>query len=76
MFSKFDLPKDIINIIMRGLKLVKNISRCNNRICYCAEYIDFSKISEIELYKECLQVDRAGKYRDIVSHKIYQWFTL
>ena len=40
-----------------------NIFPCNRRVCKCVEYLNFTKDSDIQFYKNCmLTAERNDKY--------------
>ena len=51
---------------MRSLKLVKDVMDCKNCVCFCVEYLNFSKPNHFKIYNECYKIKRVNK-RDIVS---------
>ena len=42
------------NLIKKNPFKINNLIPCSNISCLCAEYLDFSKIKHIQLYKNCI----------------------
>jgi len=46
---------------------------CKNRVCFCVEYLNFSKPNHFKIYKKCHKIKRENMKRDIVSPKMIKY---
>ena len=58
---------------MRSLKLVKDVVYCKNRICFCVEYLNFSKPNHFVIYNECYKIKRNNISKLLVSPKMMSY---
>ena len=52
---------------MRSLKFVKDVMDCKNRVCFCVEYLNFSKPNHFKIYNECYKIKRSDPLNNMVS---------
>ena len=39
-------------------RIVKDLMNCKNRVCFCIEYLNFSKPNHFKIYNECYKIKR------------------
>lgn len=54
-------------------KIVKDLMYCKNRVCFCVEYLNFSKTNHFKIYNECYKVKRNDSFNNIVSPKMIKY---